>query len=59
METRTICRRDYKTDAEYRAALADAKKHFECKVKVDDGNGGTGWKFFESRQDAELWKRQK
>ena len=59
MESLVICKIDYKTQSEYRKKYADAKKRFECKVKVDDGRGGTGWKFFESRKDMETWKHQK
>mgnify|MGYP001448997348 CR=1 FL=1 len=59
MNTQTICKSDYKTTAEYRRAFRRINKAYECKAKVDDGKGGTGWKFFESRQDLATWKNQK
>lgn len=59
MRTTTICKSDYKTEAEYRQAFQKAQKEFECKAKVDDGKGGTGWKFFETREQMRIWKNQK
>ena len=59
MSTITICKSDYKTETEYRKAFQAAQKSYDCKAKVDDGNGGTGWKFFESAEDMRIWKNQK
>ncbi len=31
----------------------------EYRVSVDDGKGGRGWKYFETRSDILIWKGQK
>lgn len=59
MNTTTICKSDYSSETEYRKAYQQACKENDCKVKVDDGKGGTGWKFFESAEDMRIWKNQK
>lgn len=60
METITIYRSQFATAREFRAKFAELKKAgYAGYVKVDDGEGGTGYKFFESHDDLRVWKQQK
>jgi hypothetical protein len=56
----TIYKIDYKgkgSAADYSRDYKSMCRRYEYKAKIDDGQGGTGWLFFESREDYDLWKR--
>lgn len=55
----TIYRIDYPTRAAYLAEYRNLCNTYDCKTKIDDGQGGTGWMFFRSLEDMRVWKNQK
>lgn len=59
MRTITIYKHQFRTLAEYRQAVNDARKTYQNRASVDDGEGGSGWMFFESYEDCKIWKNRK
>ena len=59
MKTITIYKHQFRTLAEYHQAVKDARKMYPNRAAVDDGEGGSGWMFFESPEDYMIWKNHK
>lgn len=48
------------SEKEYKRRYHEAIQQFgTMKVKIDDGNGGVAWMFFESCEDMRVWRNQK
>ena len=56
MTSITICKNDFKSLGEYYQAYRQAVQHYDCKTPVDDGQGGRGWMFFETKEESKIWK---
>ena len=59
MDTFSLYRSQFKTLKEFEEAVKKAKKSYRNFARVDDGDGGIGYKFFENAEDYRIWKQQK
>jgi hypothetical protein len=59
MKMKTVYKQDFKSLSEYRKTYQYLNKSSECKIKVDDGRGGTGWMFFDSQEEMKTHKNQR
>ena len=58
--TITVAQCQFRTRRDYCVAYHEALLHYgHNKAKVDDGQGGRGWKFFESAEELRIWRNQK